>query len=354
MLRLAKWALPALVLAGAAGCKDDPLGPGDMRMLASPEALSLYVGQAAPIMATVLRDDGRVVPTATVRYWSEHPSVAGVSADGTVTGLLPGSTHVVAAYGTVEARVAVTVARDDRGLLHELRFSLREVSADTRGPNPVHVAFTARNAYGNSVCQATQFAFRSDATVATAWNQSSGPESCLIAIQAQGWGETYVVASANGISDSVLVKVTSRGYQVYFSEFPTVPVLAGTDVRVTAAVVHRDGTPVPGQSVLFDVGAGELDSYRVVTDSAGKAAVTWTAPTRLRGVGGSRHTLHLLTQFPGGSMATASVVLTVFPGPAVRLQFYRLSTGTWQPLGATTTFLPYGFWNEIRVLGKVT
>ncbi|HEU0076062.1 MAG TPA: Ig-like domain-containing protein, partial [Longimicrobiaceae bacterium] len=169
-------------------------------------------------------------------------------------------------------------------------------------------------------------------TVATAWNQSSGPESCLIAIQAQGWGETYVVASANGISDSVLVKVTNTGYRVYFSDVPTASVLVGSDARVTATVVHQDGTPVPGQSVVFDIGAGKLDSYRAVTDSAGKAAVTWTAPTRLRGVGGS-HTLRLLTQFPNGSMATASVALTVSPGPPVTLEFYRWAT--WQVLRDT-------------------
>jgi hypothetical protein len=129
-------------------------------------------------------------------------------------------------------------------------------------------------------------------------------------------------------------------------------VRAGSAVRVTAIVVHQDGTPLPGQSVVFDIDAGKLDGYRMVTDSGGRATVTWTAPTRLRDIGGS-HLLRLLTQLPDGTVATTSLTLTVSPGPPVRVQFYQQAPGTlsgWRPLGATETFAS-GYYYDIYAMG---
>jgi hypothetical protein len=60
------------------------------------------------------------------------------------------------------------------------------------------------------------------------------------------------------------------------------PVGARGTRRVTARVTDAHGNPVPRVAVAFSTDAGALNGGRVLSDSAGRAAVTWTPPVGMR------------------------------------------------------------------------
>lgn len=105
----------ALLLALAAACSSD--GPTQRtptvdRVYVTPAETSINVGEATQLAATA-RDDQNVAVAGTAFTWSSlNPGVAGVGADGTVTGLAGGTARVVAAAPNGAADTAVVAVLD--------------------------------------------------------------------------------------------------------------------------------------------------------------------------------------------------------------------------------------------------
>ena len=79
-------------------------------VLASPENLSLRVGDRKALTATAFDRAGNVIPTARFTYRSLAPAIASVDIDGSVTGRSAGMTSVEVKAGTKTFTVAVNVS----------------------------------------------------------------------------------------------------------------------------------------------------------------------------------------------------------------------------------------------------
>lgn len=112
MLQLRRLVTVAGVLTALAG----PLAAQAVsEVLASPENISIRVGDRRAITTTAFDRAGNVIATARITYRSLGPNVASVDGDGTVTGRGAGTTSIEVKAGTKVATVVVTVAAGGGG-----------------------------------------------------------------------------------------------------------------------------------------------------------------------------------------------------------------------------------------------
>lgn len=110
------WAF-VLALAISVGCEEttDPDPPPPIRVatvMVTPESVALRaLGEATQVTARILDQDGQVLASAPVFWGSRDSSVATVDANGLVTAVGNGTTHVTAASGRIGAHASVLVAQ---------------------------------------------------------------------------------------------------------------------------------------------------------------------------------------------------------------------------------------------------
>jgi uncharacterized protein YjdB len=100
----------ALLLLGATACDETPVSlPEAAGVTVAAGTMALAVGDAAPVAAQVVDQDGRVMQGQAVVYSTDNASVATVGTDGMVRGVGPGTASVSATHGGSAATVKVTV-----------------------------------------------------------------------------------------------------------------------------------------------------------------------------------------------------------------------------------------------------
>lgn len=106
------------------------------------------------------------------------------------------------------------------------------------------------------------------------------------------------------------VEVGRRIVETYLSLEPAKTVLApGERVRIVARLQDRDGNPLSGRTIEWEVPQGTLSAPSSVTDTSGRASVFYTAP-RVR----ETTDIDLVARFPGSAQYAPSetfVTLTV-------------------------------------------
>lgn len=321
---------PLAVLAMAA-CDETPVSlpelPEATTVTVTASEIQLVVGDVASLQARVLDQEGRPLEDASPTFTSDAPTVAFVDPSGLVRAVTPGTANITAAYGGATAQTRVTVTRDERGFVRSLELMADSLAVDTRmGVQAVTVR--AFDGTGQQVCPALTIR-SSDASVATAVLVASAG-GCRLDVTPVFPGETTITVTADGVSDSVRVRVTSEAMTAFVSARPAAAsIFAGNTVPYTVRVIDEAGNGIAGRVVNLDVSAGTLSASRVTTGADGTATVQWTLPTRLNEVG-RNHTFRMRTQLPNGSVVTRTEDVAIDTAPLVRLTLYSRdpSTGT--------------------------
>ena len=112
-------------------------------------ASTLQVGQSATATATGVDQNGTAIATGTVSWSSSNPSVANVSASGTVTALSPGTTTIIGTAQGVTGQSQLTVTSPPPAGANNLTLaSAGQSSAFLTAPNPnVSLAMDANSQY---------------------------------------------------------------------------------------------------------------------------------------------------------------------------------------------------------------
>jgi hypothetical protein len=109
--------LAGLMAFAVAACDNNPVALSEAASIsASPESMSMIVGEESSVSAHVLDQNGNVLRGAAASWTSSEPSVASVTADGTVTARSAGQTTLTASYGGQAANVSVTVSPEAAAL----------------------------------------------------------------------------------------------------------------------------------------------------------------------------------------------------------------------------------------------
>lgn len=316
MSRLAYALIWGMLLALSA-CRDGLVGSDEETLVADPDQMELYLGESAQIVSQVL---GRKVPVRDAMvYWSRNTSVAIVSGTGVVSGVVPGSTTVMVRYKTQTDSVQVVVRRDARGALKVLDIVPAEVTAATES-RAVEIPYVALDGYERTNCIPTGLSLRFNPFILSASIRSSATD-CALEVDAGAAGETYLVASVAGLSDSVLVKVVDGAFQAMFTSGTGVSATAGAATPLTVVMLDPRGAPVAGQTVWFTARPGLLDRTTVTTDSAGTATVTWTPPRVLAASGGTAQ-VTFRTLFPTGEVRAENRSVPLYGGTPQRVEWY--------------------------------
>jgi hypothetical protein len=224
--------------------------------------------------------------------------------------------------------VTVTVARDERTFVQTLDVLADSLAVDVRAGVQA-LSLRAFNGMGQPVCPAAQVQ-SSDASVAV----GSSAGGCRILVGPRFPGTTTLTVSADGVRDSVRVRVANHGAAAFFSVRPAVAdVFAGNTVSYGVRVVDAAGNPIAGRTVNFDVSAGSLAAVSVATDAQGVATVQWRLPENLQALG-RNHTISFRTQLSGGTTTGGSEGVFVDGGPVAgaRAYWYDFAAGRWVPI----------------------
>jgi adhesin/invasin len=320
------------LLVAVASCDSNPAANANTTLVLEPDHLQLYVNESVQVVAQLMKD-GHLTPGEGIVYWSDNTQVATVAGgDRVVTARLPGDTWIRARYGTVVDSIAVSVLPDTRGELQVLDIVPGEVTTATQ-TGAVSITYVALDGYGNTRCTPTGFSLRGDPFIVTT-SVRTYSTACALVVTPGAEGETYVVATVKGLSDSVLVKVRNGAYSAQFTDSTVISAVAGAATPVTVRMIDPRGRPVPGQTVWFTAAPGLLDRTTAVTDADGRATVTWTPASVLAASGGSGQ-LTFRTLFPTGGVAAESRTVPLLGGAPVRISWFSGAAGRY-PAGSGT------------------
>lgn len=150
--------------------------------------------------------------------------------------------------------------------------------------------------------------------------------SGTVTVEAYFAGDVRLASS----SARATVEVGRRIVETYLSLEPAKTVLSpGERIRIVARLRDRDGNPLSGRTIEWEVPQGTLSATSSVTDTSGRASVFYTAP-RVR----ETTDIDLVAHFPGSAQyapSEAFVTLTVeYARPVLSetLFFLDFSSGT--------------------------
>jgi uncharacterized protein YjdB len=253
-LRLAALALPvsAAMLLSAA-CDNGPEVAATLQL--SAPTTNLLVGQSVQITPTVKGKSGKVLSGRVVTYTSSAPTVAGVSADGTLTALAAGSAVITGTVDGVTARLDVIVAPVP---VNRVQMSLDSVTLAALTTQ--QLSATPLDSAGHTLFNRTVAWASSDNTIATV--SSSGLVTAVAA------GTANVTATIEGKVGTVRVRVTPPAI-ASIDISPRTPIVnEGATVRFTATPKDAAGNPITGRTLTWtssDVNVARVDSTGLAT-----------------------------------------------------------------------------------------
>lgn len=267
-----------------------PPPPAVASVEVNPAAASVDMGATAAFGATPRAADGSALTGRTVTWTVDHGAVASVAADGTVTGLTPGSTTVRATSEGVVGTAALTVV-DTATVVGSVTVSPGAPALETGATTALTA--TVHDTAGAVVVGAP-----------VAWSSDPPGVATVDAagvVTAVSPGTAVVTANSGGVEGAATVTVTD----------PPPPAVATVDVSpsstsltvgataaLTATPRAADGSALTGRPVAWSTAQGGVASVNGSGTVTGVGAGTTTITATVEGVAG---TASVTVTVPGGS-----------------------------------------------------
>ncbi len=288
----------AVGVSFALGCGDSTSPPSPTSIVFSPPSVTLdAIGASQLVTATVLDQRGHAMPNAVIT-WSSNTPVVGIQPlvtasvpSANVIASVNGSGTVLAATGTIQANLPVTVAQvpatiqkvagdQQLGTVNRPVPRVISVRVTDRLGIPVanqHVTFSIASG-GGSITGGDQTTDVTGVATLGSWTLGALVGSNSLTVSAGSNSIASIVITATALLTSVPTAIVSNagGNQA---------VMAGQPVTTLPSVLVTDslGAPVQGVGVLFalSAGSGTITGTAATTNAAGIATLGgWTLDSR--------------------------------------------------------------------------
>lgn len=255
---------------GKSGTSTIAVSPGAVStVIVAPSPLAMTVGQTTQLQVTLKDAVGNELSGRTVAWSSSNSALAGVSNQGLVTAVAPGTATITATSEGKSGSASVTIAKAAVG------------SVTVGPPSPsimigvtVPLTATVRDVNGNVV---------TDRVVT--WSSSSDAVATVSAsgvVKGIALGTATITAASEGKSGSTVVTVIPVPVASVAVTPATKTILAGDDAPFTATVKDAAGNVLSGRVLVWsssNPSVATVSSTGVATGTGvGVATITATAP----------------------------------------------------------------------------
>ncbi len=238
------------------------------RVVVTPAASTLAVGQTVQLTATPEDSTGAALAGRTVSWASGAPGVATVSGTGLVTGVAAGSATITATSEGQSGTATVTVTT-----VPVASVTVSPATASIQVGQTVQLTATPRDASGNPLSGR-----------AIAW-ASSAPGVATVSgtglVTGVAAGSATITATSEGQSGTATVTVTTVPVASVTVSPATASIQVGQTVQLTATPRDASGNPLSGRAIAWASsapGVATVSGTGLVTGvAAGSATITATS-----------------------------------------------------------------------------
>lgn len=265
-------------LAGSCGKGSDVAGPPDDPAVATvevtPSPISLTVGQAMQLTATVKAADGSVLTGRTVTWGTSDAGIAGVSENGMVTGTAAGEAAITAASEGRSGSAAVTVT------------AASVVSVEVI-PNPSSVLL-GQTAQLTAVLRAENGDEVSGRPVAwSSTDEAIATVSETGLVRGVAEGQATITATSEGQAGSTALTVSAVPVATVEVSPPTANLLVAGTVQLSATAKDEAGAVLAGRAATWTTSDPTVATVNPTGRVTGLAAGSATIVATIEGKTGS-------------------------------------------------------------------
>lgn len=257
--------------ADAGSTSPPPVTPVLTTVVVSLTTATITVGQTGAASASGVDQKGAAIGVGTVTWTSGVPTVATVKADGTVTGLTPGETQIVATVGGKQGQATITVTPVP-------------VATVTVGPSAPTLVIGATQQLTPSVLDAAGLALQGRVV---SWTTSDSTKANVNAnglVTAVAVGAATITASSEGKAGNAVVTVIAIPVTTVTVAPAAVTLAAGVSQQLTATTLGDGGAALTGRAVVWstsDSTKATVNANGLVTAVAsGSAIITATSESK--------------------------------------------------------------------------
>jgi alpha-tubulin suppressor-like RCC1 family protein/uncharacterized protein YjdB len=232
----------------------------------TPNPLTLAAGFTGQLTALVRDASGDTLPAA-VAWATTDGTIAQVSGTGLVTGIAEGTVIVTASSGGIVGTDTVVVTPAPVATI-----SISLTGTHVGVGATVQLSATPRDAQANPLLRPVQWS-SSDPSIATI-----SPSGLALGVSP---GSTLMVATSEGVSDSVTLVVETENVAAVAVSPSSVAIGAGLAVQLSAAVIGTSGDTLANRVITWSSSAPQVasvDSAGLVTGhTAGTVTITATS-----------------------------------------------------------------------------
>jgi uncharacterized protein YjdB len=289
----------------------------------APSTVTLTVGGAVSLAATLKDANGNTLTGRSITWASGNPSVAAVSATGAVSAAAVGSATITATSEGQSGTSTVSVTT-----VPVASVTVSPTTASVQAGQTVQLSATPKDANGTALSGRTVTWASSNVGVATV---SGGVVSGVAA------GSVTITATSEGQGGTATVSVTAVPVATVSVSPATASVQVGQTVQLTASPKDASGNALSGRTVTWTSSSGGVATVSASGVVSGVAAGSVTITATSEGHSGtSAVTVTAAAALPG---AVSDLAVPSVTDSSVTLSFTEVDNGTGQPASYDIRFL---------------